>query len=67
MTGDNVKDLQIYLNNHDYPVATTGPGSKGNETTRFGAMTRAAVIAFQKANNLIPDGIVGPLTNEKIK
>ncbi|KGM03757.1 hydrolase [Cellulomonas cellasea DSM 20118] len=29
---------------------------------RFGAATRAAVIAFQRAHGLVPDGIVGPLT-----
>lgn len=27
-----------------------------------GAQTRAAIVAFQKANNLMPDGIVGPKT-----
>lgn len=28
----------------------------------FGVGTRAAVVAFQRANGLVPDGIVGPLT-----
>ena len=67
MTGDDVKELQIWLNNHGYPIALTGPGSKGNETTKFGQLTKKAVIAFQKANNLTPDGIVGPITRSKLK
>ena len=28
----------------------------------FGQQTRAAVVAFQRAHHLVPDGIVGPLT-----
>ena len=32
----------------------------------FGAETQAAVIAFQNAYDLTPDGIVGPLTWEKL-
>ena len=32
----------------------------------FGPLTRAAVIAFQRANTLDPDGVVGPLTWGKI-
>ena len=32
----------------------------------FGPLTRAAVVAFQQANALSPDGVVGPLTWGKI-
>jgi len=32
----------------------------------YGPKTQAAVIAFQKANGLTPDGIVGPLTAQKL-
>ena len=32
-------------------------------TGYFGIKTRASVINFQKANGLVPDGIVGPKTN----
>ncbi|MDI3500653.1 MAG: stage sporulation protein, partial [Thermoanaerobacter sp.] len=36
-------------------------------TGYFGSITRDAVIKFQKANNLTPDGIVGPLTQKAIQ
>ena len=64
--GDDVKILQQWLNNHGYIVTSTGLGSLNNETTKFGPLTKKAVIAFQKANNLDPDGIVGPLTLAKM-
>lgn len=40
-------------------------GSKGADSI-FGRNTEKAVKAFQKANGLAPDGIVGPLTWEKL-
>jgi hypothetical protein len=67
MNGDDVKSLQIYLNTHGYPVSATGPGSLNNETTFFGLKTKAAVMAFQKAHGLTPDGIVGPKTRALMK
>jgi len=66
MQGNDVKQLQIYLNTHNYPLASTGIGSPNNETTYFGKLTKQAVILFQKANNLTPDGVVGPLTRGKM-
>jgi ELWxxDGT repeat protein len=59
MRGIDVKDLQSYLN------------SKMNLNLKidgiFGNLTRQAVIKFQIANNLVGDGIVGPLTRAKLK
>lgn len=52
-TGDAVKTLQDKLNTLGY--------NSGNVDGIFGAKTYAAVTAFQKANNLGVDGIVGKL------
>jgi len=59
MTGNDVKDLQTYLNTHGYDVGTADG--------IFGNKTKSAVIAFQTANNLTPDGIVGPKTTQLMK
>jgi hypothetical protein len=70
-TGDEVLKLQKLLNKLGYTVAKKGPGSPGNETKKFGAATRAALIRFQNANKkyvLTPaglskaTGILGPYT-----
>lgn len=54
MWGDDVLALQTLLNTKGYNVGTLD----GN----FGPKTKAAVIAFQSANGLVPDGSVGPNT-----
>jgi hypothetical protein len=63
MTGPDVLALQQYLNTQGFTVSTTGPGSKGAETTMFGGKTQAALIKFQKANGITPAvGYFGPVT-----
>jgi hypothetical protein len=65
--GSDVKALQQFLNTHGFPVAKSGLGSAGNETTFFGAGTKAALIKFQKANGITPAaGYFGPKTRAKI-
>ncbi len=54
--GKEVASLQLLLNGKRLPVPPlTVDGI-------FGSRTEAAVISFQKANRLEPDGIVGPKT-----
>ena len=66
MQGEDVRQLQIYLNTHNYIVSTSGNGSPNNETTYFGQKTKNAVIKFQTANGLKPDGVVGKMTRSKM-
>ena len=62
-TDPEVRSLQQYLNAHGFIVAAGGAGSPGNETDYFGTATKAALIKFQKANNISPAvGYFGPLT-----
>lgn len=53
MIGDDVKELQKYLNNNNYLIATSGVGSKGQETNYFGNLTEIALARFQKDNNIL--------------
>lgn len=62
-TGNDIKALQVYLNSHGYAVASSGPGSPGNETTKFGSATKAALAKFQSAVGISPaSGYFGPKT-----
>jgi CSLREA domain-containing protein len=66
--GDDVKALQKYLNTHGFIVSTTGAGSIGNETTKFGSATKSALIKFQKAKGITPTtGYFGQKTRTYIK
>lgn len=51
--GDTVAELQKSLIRHGAKIAVD---------RAFGPMTHAAVVAFQKARQLYPDGIVGKMT-----
>ncbi|MCW1892298.1 MAG: peptidoglycan-binding protein [Candidatus Uhrbacteria bacterium] len=55
--GEDVKDLQKYLNTHGFLIAASGPGSPGKETALFGALTKAALIRYQEAH---ADAILTP-------
>ena len=54
--------LQKFLNENQYTIARNGVGSPGKETSYFGKATKSALMRFQKANDLVQDGITGPLT-----
>lgn len=61
-SGDGVKALQHALNQLGY-------GNSGTKSLdgSFGSNTRSAVIAFQRANGLSADGVVGSQTKAKFK
>jgi peptidoglycan hydrolase-like protein with peptidoglycan-binding domain len=57
--GGCVAQLQTYLNSL--------PGNDLDVDGDFGSQTYAAVIAFQRANGLTPDGLVGPATKKALE
>jgi len=65
-TGADVLVLQQFLNSHGFPIATTGPGSPGEETSFFGLATYRALVAYQAANDLPATGFFGPQTRALI-
>ncbi len=72
--GDDVKLLQVFLNNHGYILAKSGPGSPGNETNLFGSLTQKAIQKFQCDNGIVCNGtpattgygLLGPKTRSEI-
>ncbi len=65
--GTDVTMLQKYLNTHGFIVSPFGSGSLGHETNHFGPATKAALIAFQKANHIVPAvGYFGSTTRNAI-
>ncbi len=66
MDNGDVARLQAYLNTHGFPVATSGWGSRGQETTVFGAKTVRALVAFQASIGLPATGYFGPMTRAYI-
>jgi hypothetical protein len=61
--GPDVLLLQQFLNNRGFAVASTGPGSAGNETLSFGKGTKAALASFQASVGIVPaSGFLGPAT-----
>lgn len=68
MTDVDVLALQKFLNTHGAPVATTGDGSPGHETTYFGSLTKNAVMRYQFAHNIAPAaGYFGALTRAYVQ
>lgn len=59
MIGNDVKELQKFLNNQGFIVAEKGAGSLGNETNYFGLYTKRALIKFQEK---FAENILNPLS-----
>ena len=56
MTHPLVKVMQQMRNSAGYAITASGPGSPGNETAYFGALTRVAVRKFQCDRGIACDG-----------
>jgi len=66
-TGEDVRQLQRFLNSRGFEVASAGAGSPGSETVYFGSATQAALAKFQAAHGITPaEGYFGPKTREFI-
>lgn len=61
MEGEDVGTMQFRLN------ASLSPSPNLDQDGKYGRKTEAAVIEFQRKNELNPDGIVGMLTLGKMK
>jgi hypothetical protein len=54
--GQEVLLLQKFLNTHGFVIATSGPGSKGFETTAFGRATQKALQGYQCKRTIVCTG-----------
>lgn len=65
--GEEVRQLQRFLNTNGFALTEVGPGSFGNETNYFGPLTSSALAKFQAANGILPaHGYLGPITRALI-
>lgn len=65
--GDDVKQLQRFLNKVPFLVAAHGPGAPNNETKFFGVLTKNALKRFQKDWGIWPaSGYFGSRTRDII-
>ena len=70
--GEDVRTLQRLLNADSATrIASSGAGSSGNETNRFGSLTASAVKKFQVKHGIAKPGVagygyVGPKTRAKL-
>ena len=57
---------QKALNENACKVATSGPGSKGSETSYFGPATQRAIHCFQRTNKLAQTGLLDQATKDAL-
>lgn len=63
MKAAGVKEVQKFMNENGFTIATTGAGSAGYETETYGTKTMMAVKAFQMAKSVSPaSGFFGSLS-----
>ena len=65
-THPEVQTLQQFLNKQSTPIAQTGPGSPGQETTYFGTATQRALKAYQQSKNIPQTGVLDETTKTAI-
>ena len=74
--GEDVRQLQMFLNIHGFTISTSGAGSPGKETTYYGVATSRAVAKFQETHKdellkplklLKGSGIFNSLTRNKVQ
>lgn len=66
--GEDVRSLQVWLNQNGFQVAKEGPGSPGRETDFFGELTRRAVSRWQASVGIRPaEGYFGPLSRARFR
>ncbi len=64
--GSDVKQLQQFLNTHNFKLRLRWAGSPGKETFYFGPYTRQALRKYQKAHSLSVTGILDTNTRAYI-
>ena len=66
-TGQEVMELQKFLNANGFTVSASGAGSAGSESTYFGSLTATALSSYQAANGITPAvGYFGPITRSSV-
>ncbi len=67
MSDPDILTLQKILNANGFLVATSGPGSPGQEISAFGVGTQKALAQFQKKNKITPaNGFFGSTTRSVV-
>lgn len=64
--GDGVRALQMALIDLGFPMPISTNNGQSLPDGIFGAETTKTVMAFQRANNLDPDGVVGKHTMARL-